>query len=608
MFSDFATAVGQASITGGQLYIGKSELISQNLTIPPHLTLVFRPGAILTIAQNRTLTVQGGLAAGLSQLFDGPGMVYLGDKVQRIFPEWWYPGLGDYTEAINRAILAMNGNGQYLLFSQPIDYEIVKSTAQLPDGATVECLARATIKITNVNEGRVRALRAGNGCRFVNVNIDGGMNWSQADDLRWGICGDKVKDGYVQYVYITGCFFKNLHTAVRHTGAQHWVVSGNRAIEVTYFAIGDATAYPIKYNQFVGNQVENAHDYAICVGFGEPDTAVTICYNLVMGNVVDESQLTDIGPALGIEPGTGYNQIHHNIFLGNIVRQQKTDGPYRRDGISLGGYGEYNAAIGNALYGSKQTTNLYGIGIYAESNRFAIIADNVIQDYTGNGISARSNEGTRISGNIIRDCGTHHPDGAICLNGGQHKSHNVVVTNNLISFAPNYSGSWGGGIVAKGEGDTGIHIVDNIIDGYRYVGILLSGNEVLSSKDLFVQGNRITAGNNPNNFAISIRHSERVRLQDNIIANNSNELELQSVRELRRSLKGTATIDSNQTYVDVPHDLARVPANGEIWVIPTNSMGQASKFWIDEIKEQTFRINLNIAPGVSATFAWMIGV
>lgn len=612
LFPDLETAVRQAGANPAQLYIGRSETISRDLTVPPHLTLVFRPGAILTVAEGVTLAVEGEIAADLSQLFAGSGMVYLGDKVQRILPEWWYRGSGDYTDAIDCAIRAMHGVGRYLLFSQPINYEIVRSTAPLPDDATVECLAGATIKITgSLNDGnRVQALRAGHRCRFVNVTIDGSMNWSQADDLRWGICGDEH-----QYVHISGCFFKDLHTAMRHTGAQHWVVSGNRAIEVTYFAIGYAsTDKPIQYNQFIDNQIQDARDYAICVGFGEPNTAVTICYNLVKGNVVEGSQLTNVGPALGIEPGTAYGQIYHNLFLGNIVRQQKTNSPYRRDGISLGAWGEYSAAIGNVLHGSGQTTSPYGIGIYAERNRFAIIADNVIEDYTGNGISARDNEGTRISGNIIRDCGTHDISGAICIGEGQYHSRNVVVADNLISFARNYDGDGGSGIVSDRregvptEGDAGVHIMDNIINGYQRTGILLSGNGASPSKDLFIQGNRITTGDNPKNFAISIRHSERVLLQDNTIANNPNEIELRFVRELRRPMKGAATIDSNQTYVDVPHGQERVPANGEIWTIPTNSMGQAVKFWIDSVNEQTFRINLDAPPEVNATFAWMIAV
>ena len=69
---------------------------------------------------------------------------------------------------------------------------------------------------------------------------------------------------------------------------------------------------------------------------------------------------------------------------------------------------------------------------------------------------------------------------------------------------------------------------------------------------------------------------------------------------------GTATVNSDSTYVDVAHGLAMTPSLSSIQVTPISNLGNASKFWISNVGASTFRINVNVDPGSSgANFSWL---
>lgn len=66
--------------------------LDANLTIPPNITLKPERGAIFAIANTKTLTVNGGLEAGLYQIFSCAGTgkaVFAPGSNQTIFPQWW---------------------------------------------------------------------------------------------------------------------------------------------------------------------------------------------------------------------------------------------------------------------------------------------------------------------------------------------------------------------------------------------------------------------------------------------------------------------------------------------------------------------------------------
>ncbi len=84
--------------------------IDSNVTVPSNITLRFERGAVAKIANGKTLTINGGLEAGLHQIFDWKGnldvwiendksnnikMVNFVSKVKEVFPQWW-GAIGDY--------------------------------------------------------------------------------------------------------------------------------------------------------------------------------------------------------------------------------------------------------------------------------------------------------------------------------------------------------------------------------------------------------------------------------------------------------------------------------------------------------------------------------
>lgn len=68
---------------------------------------------------------------------------------------------------------------------------------------------------------------------------------------------------------------------------------------------------------------------------------------------------------------------------------------------------------------------------------------------------------------------------------------------------------------------------------------------------------------------------------------------------------GVATVASGNTSIVVTHGLDRTPAAKDISVTPTNSLGDAAKFWISSVGATQFTINVDTDPGATtATFAW----
>ena len=66
--------------------------LDANLTIPPNITLKPERGAIFAIVDTKTLTINGGLEAGLFQIFSCAGtgkVVFAAGSNQTIFPQWW---------------------------------------------------------------------------------------------------------------------------------------------------------------------------------------------------------------------------------------------------------------------------------------------------------------------------------------------------------------------------------------------------------------------------------------------------------------------------------------------------------------------------------------
>lgn len=68
---------------------------------------------------------------------------------------------------------------------------------------------------------------------------------------------------------------------------------------------------------------------------------------------------------------------------------------------------------------------------------------------------------------------------------------------------------------------------------------------------------------------------------------------------------GTAAIEGAQ-FVTIDHGLSYFPIIGEISATPTNALGDASRFWISDVTDTTFRINVDVYTDQVATFAWNV--
>jgi hypothetical protein len=88
-FQDAITAIGS---TSAMLHIpAGTHDITANLTIPVNVTLKPERGATLTVTTTKILTINGGLDAGLYQVFScsGTGTVVFGNKVPKVYVQWF---------------------------------------------------------------------------------------------------------------------------------------------------------------------------------------------------------------------------------------------------------------------------------------------------------------------------------------------------------------------------------------------------------------------------------------------------------------------------------------------------------------------------------------
>ena len=137
--------------------------INADLTIPANVTLAMERGAILTIVTGKTLTINGGLEAGLYQIFSciGTGSVDLryNRSIKEIYTEWWGAKADGTTDSTAAFQSAFNAVGDFYT-DQVIDtillsgtYKVHEVTRRAPKGMLIGREPGATVVQYNGNGG-----------------------------------------------------------------------------------------------------------------------------------------------------------------------------------------------------------------------------------------------------------------------------------------------------------------------------------------------------------------------------------------------------------------------------------------------------------------------
>jgi parallel beta-helix repeat protein len=239
-----------------------------------------------------------------------------------------------------------------------------------------------------------------------------------------------------------------------------------------------------------------------------------------------------------------------------------------------------------------------------------VVSGNIIERATNTGIDIQNSTGVIVSHNVVRDTVFSSNGYGIYLTNSNYcvLSNNISHNNGQSGFLINqstYINIIGNASYNNGQNETvgdGIKFTDSGTP-CQYCSIV--GNQLYDNQGTKTQRNGLYLANSTDYCLASnnIVTPNKTKTIDpgtgthNIIRNNIGYVTENS---------GTATIASGQTSIVVTHGLGYTPVAGDIVVVPTNSMGSATKFYIGTYTSTQFTITVDQDPGATtATFAWM---
>ncbi len=194
----------------------------------------------------------------------------------------------------------------------------------------------------------------------------------------------------------------------------------------------------------------------------------------------------------------------------------------------------------------------------------------------------------------------------------------------------------------------GTKVTSSTFDGIPGDGVFIVGNKCVVSDNIFtgigdngstvpasgihteyaahfnvISGNMLETSTNTGNTRSLIREENIGNPGDNLIVGNSlsqNAAPTDALLEtggtntiIRDNIgwvtesSGTATVANGTTSIAVTHNQSGTPGIQDISATPTNSLGNATKFWITNITATQFTINVDVDPGATtATLAWNV--
>jgi len=182
---------------------------STDVTIPSNIKVEIEKGAILSIANTKTLTINGPFDAGLYQVFSGDGSVVFGSgAVAEVYPEWWGAkgdGATDDSDAISSAL-----NHNYIEFCPEKTY-IIDTISKSGAGSFELNLNNSTLKHKSSSVDDMLIFSAALNVTIRNGNIDG--NYTNQTDKRI-----LINAGGSSNVFITNVHFSDVHTNAINVG------------------------------------------------------------------------------------------------------------------------------------------------------------------------------------------------------------------------------------------------------------------------------------------------------------------------------------------------------------------------------------------------------
>lgn len=305
-------------------------------------------------------------------------------------------------------------------------------------------------------------------------------------------------------------------------------------------------------------------------------------------------------------------------------------------------YGE--TVVKNFFVLNNIVLNVTGNGLncnaYDSNTRGCLISGNIFVGDSGNTAVVCGIQGANIKNNEMRGFGAQvvkvqagdmildgnkfdTPDANYCIEVNSSGDRAVIVNNQFLLAASK------GGITCAGDDivvannffatPDGAVVFTGTTSGHR-----VENNILRDSRAGFTLANVSASVIKNNTFIDSAFNTDIIEsgtadtntIIDNIVRNRFALVVTGASTVVRRntnapsSASGTATIASGNTTATVTFSgqLVFTPSIQHIHITPTSTWGSSTKWWISNVTSTTFQINVDVAPGASFTFGWMINI
>lgn len=262
-YADLATAVALIGATETTLVIEESEAITDDLTIPATMTLLFLRGGEIAIANTKTLTVNGAIDAGPWPIFTwtGTGTVAGLRKMDFLRPEW-FGAKGDYdpvgktgtsdTAAFQKAFDAMMASSiSKLKITDSAYYLASKVNIEAPGQVVIEgpggALSEESVSHYNFygSSGLDTMFDIGNGSASVIWSVEfNGVKFCATTDVDDVECAIKITSKYTGPIWplmIQRCNFYGFNTAAIYQ------IQGDLAYSLAFVSVTKSAFWVCEY-------------------------------------------------------------------------------------------------------------------------------------------------------------------------------------------------------------------------------------------------------------------------------------------------------------------------------------------------------------------------